>query len=174
MRTEHSIYGGWLIGFLNLTPAHTAPGVLVRSPTGEPIEALWTPGTHYLVRQVPELDGAWTRCLPSDMPVLMQALLMHQQGREPDPPRPEAMLVTDRAHFGDDEHEPAVPAWAPGLDGVGPHLTGADAEPVRWILLDGYVYDIRDDLYDQPGRWSVNEWRPQTLGELTSDPLSES
>jgi hypothetical protein len=38
---------------------------------------------------------------------------------------------------------------------------------------DGYVYDIRDDLYGRSGRWSVNEWRLQTFGELTGHPLDQ-
>ena len=41
--------------------------------------------------------------------------------------------------------EPAVPAWAHGTDGVGPALLSPGGAPVRWLLMDGYVYDIRDD-----------------------------
>jgi hypothetical protein len=42
--------------------------------------------------------------------------------------------------------EPAVPAWAHGTDGVGGALLSPDGAPVWWLLMDGYVYDIRDDL----------------------------
>jgi hypothetical protein len=42
--------------------------------------------------------------------------------------------------------EPAMPAWAHGTDGVGPALLSPDGAPVWWLLMDGYVYDIRDDL----------------------------
>jgi hypothetical protein len=159
---EHATYGGWLIGFLEVTPAHTAPGILVHAPVGEPLQALWTPGVHYLVRQVPELDGAWARCLPRDLPLFMQA-------QDPEPPQPEAVLVTSPARFRDGEPEPPVPAWAPGPDGIGPHLLDADDEHIRLVLLEGYVYDIRDDLYGQLGRWSVNEWRPQTFDEMINN-----
>src|SRR2546430_15074697 len=77
------------------------------------------------------------------------------------------------ALFSDADPEPSVPAWTPGTDGAGPPLLAADGAPVRWLLLDGYVYDVRDDQ-DQPpwqkGRWAVNEWRPQTMREMTADP----
>ena len=46
--------------------------------------------------------------------------------------------------------EPAVPAWAHGTDGVGPALLSPDGAPVRWLLMDGYVYDIRDDQDHPP------------------------
>ena len=46
--------------------------------------------------------------------------------------------------------EPAVPAWAHGTDGVGPALLSPDSAPVRWLLMDGYVYDIRDDQDHPP------------------------
>ncbi len=154
---EHNSYGAWLIGFLDLTSAGKARGIQVESPLGEPIDTLWTPGVRYLVRQVPELGGAWARCLPDNLPLFM---LLQNPEALAQPPQPEAVLVTSPARF-DNTPEPAVPTWAPGLDGVGPSLQGADGELVRWILLDGYVYDIRDDLYGQPGRWPVNEWRPR-------------
>jgi hypothetical protein len=48
--------------------------------------------------------------------------------------------------------EPAVPAWAHGTDGVGPALLSPDGARVRWLLMDGYVYDIRDDQDHPPGR----------------------
>ena len=71
---------------------------------------------------------------------------------------------------------PGWPAWVPGADGVGPLLLGADGSPVRWVLLDGYVYDIRADL-DWPawqkGRWAVNEWRPQTIQEMDASPIDQ-
>ena len=41
--------------------------------------------------------------------------------------------------------EPAVPAWAYGTDGAGPALLSPDGAPARWLLMNGYVYDIRDD-----------------------------
>ena len=69
-----------------------------------------------------------------------------------------------------------MPTWAPGTDGVGPPLLGADSTPVRWLLLDGYVYDIRADLDRPPwqkGRWAVNEWRAQTIREMDADPLDQ-
>ena len=53
--------------------------------------------------------------------------------------------------------EPAVPAWAHGTNGVGPALLSPDGAPVRWLLMDGYVYDIRDDQDHPPwqeGRWA--------------------
>jgi hypothetical protein len=121
------------------------------------------PGQHYVIRQVPEADGAWCRCRPV--------------GISPwDPPVPEAVLVTSSARFGDTEPDPAVPAWAPGADGVGPPLLAADGTLVRWLLLGGYVYDIRDDQDRPPwqkGRWAVNEWRPQTIREMEGDPLDQ-
>jgi hypothetical protein len=93
-----------------------------------------------------------------------------------DPPVPEAALVTSPARFGDSDPDPAVPAWAPGADGAGPLLLGADGSPERWLLLDGYVYDVRDDLDRPPwrkGRWAVNEWRPQTIREMDANPLDQ-
>ena len=53
--------------------------------------------------------------------------------------------------------EPAVPAWAHGTDAVGPALLSPDGAPVRWLLMDGYAYDIRDDQDHPPwqgGRWA--------------------
>ena len=59
--------------------------------------------------------------------------------------------------------EPAVPAWAHGTDGVGPALLFPDGAPVRRLLMDGYVNDIRDDQDHPPwqeGRWaSINSAR---------------
>lgn len=52
-------------------------------------------------------------------------------------------------------------------------MSAGDAR-VRWLLLDGYVYDIRADLYWPPwqkGQWAVNEWRPKTIGEMEANPL---
>jgi hypothetical protein len=43
-----------------------------------------------------------------------------------------------------------VPAWAHCTDGVGPALLSPDSPPVRWLLTDGYVYDIRDDQDHPP------------------------
>ena len=42
--------------------------------------------------------------------------------------------------------EPAMSAWAHGTDGVGPALLSPGSAPVRWLPMDGYVYNIRDDL----------------------------
>jgi hypothetical protein len=39
-----------------------------------------------------------------------------------------------------------MPVWAHGTDGVGPALLSPDGAPVWWLLMDGYVYNIRDDL----------------------------
>jgi len=46
--------------------------------------------------------------------------------------------------------EPAVPAWAHCTVGVGPALLSPGSAPVRWLLMDGYVYDIRDDQDHPP------------------------
>jgi len=53
--------------------------------------------------------------------------------------------VTSPARCGDAEPEPTVPVSAPGTDGIGPPLLAAEGVPVRWLLLDRYVYDVRDD-----------------------------
>jgi len=132
-------YSGWLVGFLDVDPAtSTAEGIRLEDPaSGGLADARWEAGRHYIFRQVPEADGAWCRCQPvSNLPW--------------DPPQPEAALVTSPARFGDDTAEPAVPAWAPGTDGAGPHLVSADGTPLRWLLLDGYVYDIRADQDEPP------------------------
>ena len=53
--------------------------------------------------------------------------------------------------------EPAVPGWAHGTDSAGPALLFPGGVPVRWLLMDGYVYDIRDDQDHPPwqeGRWA--------------------
>jgi hypothetical protein len=42
-----------------------------------------------------------------------------------------------------------VPAWVHGTDRGGPALLSPDGTPVRWLLIDGYVYDRRDD-WDHP------------------------
>lgn len=47
---------------------------------------------------------------------------------------------------GGTDLELAMPAWAHGTDGVGPALLSPDGAPVWWLLMDGYVYNIRDDL----------------------------
>lgn len=166
MARARAHYSGWLIGFLQVgTVTGTAEGILIEDPAAAgPAGARWEPGQQYLIRQVPEAGGAWWRCRP---------VSIYPQ----DPPAPEAVLVTSPARFGDADPEPSVPAWAPGTDGVGPSLLAADGTPVRWLLVDGYVYDIRDDQ-DQPpwqeGRWAVNEWRPQTTGEMKVDPPASS
>jgi hypothetical protein len=48
------------------------------------------------------------------------------------------------------DSEPAVPAWAHCTVGVGPALLSPGSAPVRWLLMDGYVYDIRDDQDHPP------------------------
>jgi hypothetical protein len=158
-----SEYTGWLVGFLNVDPATgVAEGIGTEDPAGS-TWIRWEPGRRYIVRQVPEAGGAWCLC------------------REPalwwrDAPEPEALLITSSARFADTDPEPAVPAWAPGSDGVGPSLQAPDCAPVRWLLMDGYVYDIRADQTLPPwqeGRWAVNEWRPQPWREILADPLEE-
>jgi hypothetical protein len=57
---------------------------------------------------------------------------------------PAKRQVTPRSRGTDPEL--AVPAWAHGTDGVGPALLSPDGAPVWWLMMDGYVYDIRDDL----------------------------
>jgi len=119
----HCSYGGWLIGFMAVDPeTRTAPGIRIEHPAlgGGPIAASWRPGEHYLVRQVPEWDGCCARC------VVTHAYLL-----DPQPPVPEAALVTSTAVFGDDTPAPAVLAAAPGVNGIGPHLLDADGGPVR-------------------------------------------
>jgi hypothetical protein len=157
-------YAGWLVGFLQVDAASgSAEGIRLEAAEGGQGDALWEPGVHYVVRQVPEADGAWCRCRVMSIFVW-------------DPPVPEAVLVTSPARFGDAAPEPAVPVWAPGADGVGPALLDAGGAPVRWLLLDGYIYDIRADLDYPPwqkGRWAVNEWRPQTIREMDAGPLDQ-
>jgi hypothetical protein len=72
--------------------------------------------------------------------------------------------------------KPVVPAWVHSTDGVGPALLSPDGAPVRWLLMDGYVYDIRDDQDHPPwqeGPLGVNEWRPQTWRETLASPMDE-
>lgn len=156
-------YDGWLIGFLDVDmAAGTAKGIRVEHPAGG-TEVRWQPGRRYIVRQVPEAGGAW--CLCRDAAVWWR-----------DAPVPEAVLITSPARFADTEPEPAVPAWAPGTDGVGPALLSHGGALVRWLLMDGYVYDIRDDQDSPPwqeGRWAVNEWRPQTWRESLASTLDQ-
>jgi hypothetical protein len=57
-----------------------------------------------------------------------------------------------------------VPAWAHGTDGVGPALLSPDGAPVWWLLMDGYVYDIRDDLGGSCRAW----WYPATSRTVTA------
>jgi hypothetical protein len=45
----------------------------------------------------------------------------------------------------DTDPEPAVLASTLGTNSVGPALLSPDGAPVRWLLMDGYVDDIRDD-----------------------------
>ncbi len=58
--------------------------------------------------------------------------------------------------------EPAVPAWAHYAVGVGPALPSPDGAPVRWLLMDGYVYHIRDDQDHPPWR----ETLASPMGEI--------
>ena len=55
--------------------------------------------------------------------------------------------------------EPAVPAWAHGTNGVGPALLSPDGAPVRWLLIDSYIYDIRHDQDHSPGRKAAGRQR---------------
>ena len=69
-----------------------------------------------------------------------------------------------------------MPAWAHGTDGVGPALLSPDGAPVRWLLMDGYAYDIRDDQDHPPwqdGRWASMNGRPQTWRETLASPMEE-
>ena len=50
--------------------------------------------------------------------------------------------------------EPAVSAWAHCTVGVGPALLSPDGAPVRWLLMDAYVDDIRDDQGSRPQKCS--------------------
>ncbi len=68
------------------------------------------------------------------------------------------------------------PRGVNGTDGVGPSLLSPDGAPVRRLLMDGYVYDIRDDQDHPPwqeGPLGVNEWRPQTWRETLASPMDE-
>ena len=46
--------------------------------------------------------------------------------------------------------EPPCPRGLHGTDGVGPALLSPGSAPVRWLLMDGYVYDICDDQDHPP------------------------
>ena len=59
--------------------------------------------------------------------------------------------------FAGTDPEPVVPAWAPGTNGVSPALLSPDGVPVSWLLMDGYVYDVRDDRDHPP-------WQEGPLG----------
>jgi hypothetical protein len=53
--------------------------------------------------------------------------------------------------------EPAVPHGLTAPTASAPPLLSPDGVPVRWLLMDGYVYDIRDDQDHPPwqeGRWA--------------------
>jgi hypothetical protein len=53
----------------------------------------------------------------------------------------------------------------PGLDGIGSMLRTQENEPARWLLTEGYFYEVRADQGHPPwqkGRWAVNEL-PLTL-----------
>jgi hypothetical protein len=68
------------------------------------------------------------------------------------------------------------PRGVHGTDGVGPALLSPGGAPVRWPLMDGYVYDIRrrpgpPALAGRP--LGVNEWRPQTWRETLVSPIDE-
>ena len=157
-------YAGWLVGFLEVgASTRTAAGIRVEAPQEAQTTHCGNRECITLSARSPRPGGAWFRCRVMSIFVW-------------DPPVPEAALVTSPARFGDAGPDPAVPTWAPGTDGVGPPLLGADSTPVRWLLLDGYVYDIRADLDRPPwqkGRWAVNEWRAQTIREMDADPLDQ-
>lgn len=161
-RSALSTPGGWSASLTWTRPRERLRASAPRAPAGS-TWIRWEPGRRYIVRQVPEADGAWCLC------------------REPalwwrEAPEPEALLITSPARFADADPEPAVPAWSAGSDGVGPALQAPDGAPVRWLLMDGYVYDIRADQTQPPwqeGRWAVNEWRPQPWREILADPLEE-
>ncbi len=55
-----------------------------------------------------------------------------------------------------------MPAWAHYAVGVGPALPSPDGAPVRWLLMDGYVYHIRDDQDHPPWR----ETLASPMGEI--------
>ncbi len=61
---------------------------------------------------------------------------------------PAKRQVTPR--FRGTDPEPAVPAWAHCTVDVGPAVLSPGGAPVRWLLMDGYVYDIRDDQDHPP------------------------
>jgi hypothetical protein len=74
-----------------------------------------------------------------------------------------APLVTTPAVFSDTQPTPPVDAQVVGTDGVGIPLD-TDAGPIRWLLLDGYVYYISDT--HTPDRWTVHE-APAADADLT-------
>lgn len=141
-----AVYTGWLLGYLLVDPAPgTVEGVEVEDPERGPVPATWTPGRRYLLGQDRD-SGRWARYLDSGH------LLV--------PPQLEALLVVSRARFGADATEPPVAAWVLGGDGIGVGLADPpEGGSGRWLLLDGYVYDIHQAI-DQPDRWAVNEARP--------------
>jgi hypothetical protein len=50
---------------------------------------------------------------------------------------------------------------------------GPTDRPVRWLLIDGYVYDVRDHQ-DQPhSRQRLMNGDPRSWRELTAGPLDE-
>jgi hypothetical protein len=61
---------------------------------------------------------------------------------------PAKRQVTPRSRGTDPE--PPCPRGLHGTDGVGPALLSPGSAPVRWLLMDGYVYDICDDQDHPP------------------------
>jgi hypothetical protein len=147
-------YAGWLTGFLegDIMPdgSLVTPQVLTENAQGR-TPARWISGQAYVVCQVPEPGGEWYRCIPTGWPWRI--------------PHPQALLITSPAVFGDDEPSPPVASWVPGLDGIGSILRTPEDRPARWLLTEGYFYEIRADQEQPPwhkGRWAVNEL-PLTL-----------
>ena len=67
------------------------------------------------------------------------------------------MLVLCCPQNGRSSPAPGAPVLSPpcphGLTAPtasAPPLLSPDGAPVRWLLMDGYVYDIRDDNQDHP------------------------
>ena len=59
---------------------------------------------------------------------------------------------------------------------LAPPLLSPDGVPVRWLLMDGYVYDIRDDQDHPPwqeGCWASMNGVPQTWRETLASPMEE-
>jgi hypothetical protein len=58
-----------------------------------------------------------------------------------------------------------------------PALLSPDGAPVRWLLTDGYVYDIRDDQDYPPwqeGRWASMNGVRRSWRETLASPLEDA